>query len=163
MLVQINVRAPESARPLLLAIAGKLRDDPAFAGRLASFLNDAAIDPAIVDRLDMIEGRLTKLEAKPSKPSKPAKPAVAIEGKASRDWLMDRAGYVTDATTTPDWAARAASIQLATGESKGRRLTGDGEALFQDMATAGCSNAEIAAVFGMKPGFVALRRAKVKA
>lgn len=38
---QINVRAPETARPVLLRIGGIVRKDPAFLDRLEAFLSEA--------------------------------------------------------------------------------------------------------------------------
>jgi|TARA_R110000796_G_C14527142_1_gene431452 hypothetical protein len=38
---QINVRAPETARPVLLRIGGIIRKDPAFIDRLDAFISEA--------------------------------------------------------------------------------------------------------------------------
>ena len=38
---QINVRAPETARPVLLRIGGIIRKDPAFIDRLQAFISEA--------------------------------------------------------------------------------------------------------------------------
>lgn len=61
------------------------------------------------------------------------------------------------------WAARAAAVTLSTGEGRGRKLTPEGIALFEEMAGAGVGSAEIAKVLGMARQSVDTRRAKLTA
>lgn len=57
---QINVRAPEEARPVLQRIAARLRDDPAFVAQLTAWLDE--LDDGTVD--DTIAARVARLEAR---------------------------------------------------------------------------------------------------
>lgn len=57
---QINVRAPEDARPVLQRIAARLREDPAFLAQLSAYLDE--LDDGSID--DTIAARVAKLEAR---------------------------------------------------------------------------------------------------
>lgn len=61
---QINVRAPEEARPVLQRIAALMRDDPAFVAQLSAYLDgldDGTVDDTIAARVARLESRLDAL------------------------------------------------------------------------------------------------------
>ena len=51
---QVNMRVPEDAREILLAVGARLRADPAFAEELQRFL-DGAGDKSLADRVAALE------------------------------------------------------------------------------------------------------------
>lgn len=61
--VQVNVRAPEDSREVLLRVASLLRSDPSFHASLTAFL-DGQADGGMAERLARIEARLAALEGK---------------------------------------------------------------------------------------------------
>lgn len=63
---QINVRAPETARPVLLRIGGIIRKDPAFLDRLEAFLSEADGEH-VLDLVAQFGRRLAVLERERSR------------------------------------------------------------------------------------------------
>ncbi|WP_151720471.1 hypothetical protein [Gemmobacter serpentinus] len=60
---QINIRAPEEAREVLLRVGTLIRNDPAFIHSLQRFL-DGQGDDGLAERLAKIEARLAAVEAR---------------------------------------------------------------------------------------------------
>jgi len=61
---QINIRAPEEARPVLQRIAARLRENPAFVAQLSAYLDeldDGTVDDTIAARVARLESRLDAL------------------------------------------------------------------------------------------------------
>jgi hypothetical protein len=60
--VQTNVRVAETDKPVIVAIAARLRADPEFRDRLVGLLNDEA-SPAMVERLKKLEQQVSWLQS----------------------------------------------------------------------------------------------------
>ena len=146
-MVQANARVPETARPVLLGVAARLRDDPGFLDRLQAFLADEAGGSPWADRIEAIEARLTALEG---------------AGKSDTVSALAPSAPVAPASNG-DWPARAAAITVSTGEGRERRLTAEGAALFEEMVKAGVRVSEIARTLGMARQSVDARAKKVLA
>lgn len=58
---QINIRAPEEARPVLQRLAARLREDPAFVAQLTAWLDEGPVDDTLVARVTRLEARLDEL------------------------------------------------------------------------------------------------------
>jgi hypothetical protein len=58
---QVNMRVPDEARPVLLAVGARLRSDPAFAVQLQNFL-DGLGDQSLADRVAALEAWRDTLE-----------------------------------------------------------------------------------------------------
>ena len=58
---QVNMRVPEEAREILLAVGARLRSDPAFADHLQKFL-DGIGDSNLADRVAALEAWRDKME-----------------------------------------------------------------------------------------------------
>ena len=146
-MVQANARVPEAARPVLLAVAARLRDDPGFLDRLQGFLADEAGGSPWADRIEAIEARLT-----------------ALEGAAKYETISHLSPSAPAAAALDaDWPARAAAITVSTGEGHGRKLTTEGAALFDEMVRAGVHVPEIARILGMAKQSVHARAKKLGA
>tara|TARA_R100000935_G_scaffold55922_1_gene86532 strand:- start:9406 stop:9606 length:201 start_codon:yes stop_codon:yes gene_type:complete len=58
---QVNMRVPDEAREILLAVGARLRADPTFADQLQRFL-DGVGDKSLADRVAALEARLDAVE-----------------------------------------------------------------------------------------------------
>ncbi|WP_454917277.1 hypothetical protein [Xanthobacter sediminis] len=165
-MVQANARVPEAARPVLVAVAARLREDAGFLDRLAAFLADAAGGSPYEGRLAALEERVRALEVeKPHERTPPfvispkyRPPPAPLDYRQSMELEPEN----PPAEMAADWSARAAAITVSTGEGRGRKLTAEGIALFEEMMLAGASHAEIASVFGMARQSVDTRAKKVR-
>lgn len=174
-MVQANARVPEAARPVLLGVAARLRDDPGFLDRLQAFLADEAGGSPWADRIEAIEARLAALEGTGKGRPKVRQFGEANEserfsasianatGRSERDVRRDGERPVSAPASDADWPARAAAITVSTGEGRERRLTTEGAALFEEMVKAGVRNPDIARVLGMARQSVDARAKKVLA
>lgn len=164
-LVQANARVPEAARPILLSVAARLRDAPGFLDQLQAFLADEAGGSPWADRIVAIEGRLAALEEteltkrKPGQ-GQPRDPQTGAFGP-SVDNVHDRPERPAG-NSAADWPTRAAAITISTGEGRGRKLTADGAALFEEMVRAGVRNPEIARILGMARQSVDARARRIR-
>lgn len=199
MLVQANARVPKDARPVLMTVAAKLRDDASFATRLLAFIEDDAGGSPWADRFAALEDRVRMLEAAAEvRPPLEDRPNGAVRRRAGVTSVGQTPtvaasveGFSPDLAETPrevesspvagtvesapvaeastqrcsneHWSARAAAITVSTGEGRGRKLTAEGIALFEEMAHTGVGSGEIAKVLGMARQSVDTRRAKLTA
>jgi hypothetical protein len=58
---QVNMRVPDEAREILLAVGARLRADPTFSEHLQKFL-DGLGDKPLADRVAALEARLDAIE-----------------------------------------------------------------------------------------------------
>ncbi|MBJ3777875.1 hypothetical protein [Acuticoccus mangrovi] len=167
VLVQANARVPEEARPVLLAVAARLRDEPDFLARLNALLEDDAAATRWADRFEALEQRIQALEAErgPGGANNPHGLG-GHSGKTAKEIVTvnnvhDRPTGTSAAADGTDWSARAAAIEVSSGEGRGRRLTEAGSALFDEMAGAGLSAQDIAKTLGMTRPSAASRLKKI--
>lgn len=180
--VQANARVPEEGRPILLAVAARLRDDAGFLARLKDFLGDDASASPWADRFAALEKRVWALEAEIERtelarrptpslhdiPEKyqPAPPPLAYrageqEPEAPEPEAQEDGAVEDPSETMEAWAARAAAITISTGEGRGRKLTDAGADLFKEMVRAGVRHLDIARTLGMARQSVDTRAKKV--
>ena len=171
-MVQANARVPEAARPVLLGVAARLRDNPGFLDRLQAFLADEAGGSPWADRIEAIEARLAALEAGATASKKHENdPEANRQNRQNPGAVENFVSACTPAAlaavrgaedgTTEDWPVRAAAITISTGEGRERRLTAEGAVLFGEMVKAGVRNPEIARVLGMARQSVDARAKKI--
>ena len=76
--VQTNVRVPPSDKPLLRAIAARLRIEPRFRERLSALIEEDPT-PALQQRIERLEEQVEWLLGATGVPRRPLPPLIAAE------------------------------------------------------------------------------------